>query len=61
MATELTLDVVATLPLGFPKLIASTVAYSPLLSADRISADVMMILWSGGLYGLNPGQVEFGN
>jgi len=54
MATDLALDVVAALPLGFPKLIASTVAYSPLLSPDRISADVMMILWSGGLYGLNP-------
>ena len=54
MATDLALDVVAALPLGFPKLIASTVAYSPLLSPERISADVMMILWSGGLYGLNP-------
>ena len=36
MATDLALDVVAALPLGFPKLIASTVAYSPLLSPDRI-------------------------
>ena len=54
MATDLALDVVAVLPLGFPKLIASTVAHSPLLPPHRISADVMMILWSGGLYGLNP-------
>jgi len=54
MGTDLALDVAAALPLGFPKLIASTVAFSPLLSPDRISADVMMILWSGGLYGLNP-------
>ena len=54
MGTDLALDVAQALPLGFPKLIASTVAYSSLIAPDRISADVMMILWSGGLYGLNP-------
>jgi uncharacterized protein (UPF0261 family) len=53
MATDLALDVAAALPLGFPKLIASTVAFSPLLPAQRICPDVMMILWAGGLYGLN--------
>jgi uncharacterized protein (UPF0261 family) len=53
MATDLALDVAAKLPLGFPKCIASTVAFSPVLPPQRISPDVMMILWSGGLYGLN--------
>ena len=53
MATDLALDVAAALPLGFPKCIASTVAFSPLLPAQRICPDVMMILWAGGLYGLN--------
>jgi len=53
MATDLALDVAANLPLGFPKLIASTIAFSPTLPPYRIAPDVMMILWSGGLYGLN--------
>ncbi len=53
MATDLALDVAAILPLGFPKCIASTVAFSPILPAQRISPDVMMVLWAGGLYGLN--------
>ena len=53
MATDLALDVAAVLPVGFPKFIASTVAFSPILPAERISPDVMMILWAGGLYGLN--------
>ncbi len=53
MATDLALDVAAILPLGFPKCIASTVAFSPLLPAQRICPDVMMMLWAGGLYGLN--------
>lgn len=53
MATDLALDVAAALPLGFPKCIASTVAFSPVLPPHRMSPDVMMILWAGGLYGLN--------
>lgn len=53
MATDLALDVAAALPLGFPKFVASTIAFSPVLPPQRISPDVMMILWSGGLYGLN--------
>ena len=53
MATDLALDVAAALPLGFPKFIASTVAFSPVIPPQRIPADVMMILWAGGLYGLN--------
>lgn len=53
MGTDLALDVCEALPLGFPKVILSTVAFSPLLPPDRISPDVMMVLWAGGLYGLN--------
>ncbi len=53
MGTDLALDVTSALPLGVPKMIVSTVAFSQLIPAERLSADVMMILWSGGLYGLN--------
>jgi uncharacterized protein (UPF0261 family) len=53
LATDLSLDVALALPLGFPKCIASTVAFSPLLPPQRIAPDVMMVLWAGGLFGLN--------
>ncbi len=54
MATDLALDVASALPLGFPKFIVSTVAFSAIIPPERIPADLMMILWAGGLYGLNP-------
>ena len=53
MGTDLALDVCLALPIGMPKYIVSTVAFSPLLPPERIAADVQMILWAGGLYGLN--------
>jgi len=53
MGTDLALDVVAALPFGLPKVILSTVAFSPLVPADRIAPDLIMVLWAGGLYGLN--------
>lgn len=53
MGTDLALDVCQSLPMGVPKYIVSTVAFSPLIPADRLSADIQMILWAGGLYGLN--------
>lgn len=53
MGTDLALDVMAALPLGFPKLIISSVAFSHLIPPDRICADLMMVLWAGGLWGLN--------
>ena len=53
MGTDLALDVALALPLGVPKYIVSTVSFSPLMPPDRIPADVQMILWAGGLYGLN--------
>ncbi len=53
MGTDLALDICAALPVGVPKYIVSTVAFSPLMPPERIPADVQMILWAGGLYGLN--------
>ncbi|MBR0857095.1 Tm-1-like ATP-binding domain-containing protein [Bradyrhizobium liaoningense] len=53
MGTDLALDVALALPLGFPKLIVSTIAFSHLIPPERVAADLMMILWAGGLYGLN--------
>ena len=53
MGTDLALDVALALPLGMPKFVVSTIAYSHLLPPDRIASDLMMILWAGGLYGLN--------
>lgn len=53
MGTDLALDVCCALPLGVPKYIVSTVSFSPLIPPERLPADVQMILWAGGLYGLN--------
>ena len=53
MGTDLALDVCSAVPLGVPKYIVSTVAFSPLIPAERLTADTQMILWAGGLYGLN--------
>ena len=53
MGTDLALDVCQSLPMGFPKYIVSTVSFSPLIAPDRLSPDIQMILWAGGLYGLN--------
>ena len=53
MGTDLALDLCAALPLGVPKYVVSTIAFSPLIPPRRLPADVQMILWAGGLYGLN--------
>ena len=53
MGTDLALDCAKALPLGVPKYVVSTVSFSPIIPADRLSADIQMILWAGGLYGLN--------
>ena len=53
MGTDLAIDLCAALPLGVPKCIVSTVSFSPMIPPDRLPADVQMILWAGGLYGLN--------
>ena len=54
MGTDLALDVCSALPLGVPKYIVSTVSFSALIPTERLAADTQMILWAGGLYGLNP-------
>ena len=53
MGTDLVLDCCQALPLGVPKYVVSTVSFSPLIPPNRLSPDVQMILWAGGLYGLN--------
>jgi len=53
MGTDLAFDVAAALPIGVPKVIVSTIAYSHLIPPERITPDLMMLLWAGGLYGLN--------
>jgi len=53
MGTDLGLDVCAALPLGVPKYVVSTVSFSAMLPPERLAADIQMILWAGGLYGLN--------
>lgn len=53
MGTDLALDVANALPLGVPKVVLSTIAYSHLIPPERVPADLIMRLWAGGLYGLN--------
>ena len=53
MGTDAALDICKALPLGVPKYVVSTVSFSPLIPPGRLSADIQMILWAGGLYGLN--------
>ncbi|MDR0808083.1 MAG: Tm-1-like ATP-binding domain-containing protein [Gemmobacter sp.] len=53
MGTDLALDLCAALPLGVPKYVVSTVSFSPMLPPERLAPDIQMILWAGGLYGLN--------
>lgn len=53
MGTDLALDVALSLPLGVPKVLLSTIAFSPLIAPERLAPDLTMMLWAGGLYGLN--------
>jgi uncharacterized protein (UPF0261 family) len=53
MGTDLAFDVASALPLGVPKVVLSTIAFSHLIPPERITPDLIMILWAGGLYGLN--------
>ncbi len=53
MGTDLALDCAQAVPVGVPKYIVSTVAFSPLIPPHRLAADTQMILWAGGLYGMN--------
>jgi len=53
MATDLALDVTQILPIGVPKYVVSTVAFAAMIPPHRLAVDIQMILWAGGLYGLN--------
>ena len=53
MGTDLALDLCAALPLGVPKYIVSTVSFSAMIPPERLAPDIQMILWAGGLFGLN--------
>ena len=53
MGTDLALDCANVLPMGVPKYIISTVSFSPIIPPERLAGDIQMILWAGGLYGLN--------
>ena len=53
MGTDLALDCAQALPIGVPKYIVSTVSFSPIIPPYRLAPDVQMILWAGGLYGMN--------
>ncbi len=53
MGTDLALEVAAALPIGVPKVVVSTIAHSHLIPPERITPDLTMMLWAGGLYGLN--------
>ncbi len=54
MGTDLALDLCNALPLGVPKYVVSTISFSHLIPPHRLAPDIQMILWAGGLYGLNP-------
>lgn len=53
MGTDLALDCAQALPVGVPKYVVSAVSFSPIIPIERLSPDIQMILWSGGLQGLN--------
>lgn len=53
MGTDLALDLCAALPIGVAKVIVSTVSFSPMIPPERLAPDIQMVLWAGGLYGLN--------
>jgi uncharacterized protein (UPF0261 family) len=53
MTTSTALEIMAALPMGVPKLIVSTIAFSPLVKPEWVCPDLAMILWPAGLYGLN--------
>lgn len=52
--TAVVIDIVRILPTGFPKVLITTVAYSPIITPEAVSGDdLMMVPWIAGLYGLN--------
>lgn len=53
LGTSLALEAVSDLPFAIPKVILSTVANSPAINPDSLANNVVMVLWAGGLWGLN--------
>ena len=53
MGTALALDVMATLPIPMPKVVLSTISYSPAINPDLLSNNLIMLSWVGGLWGIN--------
>jgi uncharacterized protein (UPF0261 family) len=58
MGTSLALKVMKVVPIGIPKLILSTIAYSPTINPNMLCADLMMLLWIGGLWGINSLSIQ---
>jgi len=53
MGTSLALKVMKAVPIGIPKLIISTIAYSPAINPEMVCGGLMMLPWVGGLWGIN--------
>jgi uncharacterized protein (UPF0261 family) len=53
MGTSLALTMMKVLPLGVPKLILSTIAFSRLVPTDITGGDLMMMKWGAGFRGIN--------
>jgi uncharacterized protein (UPF0261 family) len=52
--TTVSLQILKTVPLGVPKLLLTTIAYSPVIIPDITGGnDLMMLPWVAGLWGLN--------
>ncbi len=53
--TAIALLLMQTVPLGIPKLLLTTIAYSPVIVPDMVGgSDLIMMPWVAGLWGLNP-------
>jgi uncharacterized protein (UPF0261 family) len=53
-ATSLALRAIKAVPIGVPKVLVTTVAYSQLMTPEMLGGDdIIMIPWTAGLWGLN--------
>ena len=53
MGTSLGLAIMKELPIGFPKLMVSTIAFTPLVTGDAVAKDQVMMQTPVDLWGLN--------
>jgi uncharacterized protein (UPF0261 family) len=52
--TAVALQIMRIVPIGIPKLLLTTIAYSPAIIPDMVGGmDLMMLPWVAGLWGLN--------